>query len=156
MALSHPKGRQASTATAATASLSSSASRSASPSVSESASTSKSAASTSSAASHSSSKTSSTDSTPNVPVTVLNNTNSSGLAETAVARLKNGGWTAKNGGNFVGDILSTAAYYDPNSAGAQAAAQALRIQFPAIKRVVQRFGGLPEGPIILVLTTDYS
>ncbi len=29
-------------------------------------------------------------------------------------------------------------------------------QFPAIKRVVAKFSGLPAGPIVVVLTTDYS
>jgi hypothetical protein len=91
-----------------------------------------------------------------IPVVVLNNTNTNGLADTAVSRLKAGGWTATNGGNFTGDILSTAAYYDPNVAGAAAAAQALQLQFPTIKRVKEKFAGLPAGPIVLVLTTDYS
>ena len=89
-------------------------------------------------------------------VIVLNNSGAAGLAATAVARLTRGGWTASNGGNFSGDILSTVAYYDPNVAGAQSAATALQAQFPAIKRVKARFDGLPQGPIILVLTTDYS
>ncbi|MCW2524255.1 MAG: glycoprotein [Frankiales bacterium] len=94
--------------------------------------------------------------TMNVPVVVVNNTDVNGLADTAVARLRAGGWTATNGGNFSGDILSTAAYYDPDIAGAQAAAEALQLQFPAIKRVKEKFDGLPAGPIVLVLTTDYS
>jgi hypothetical protein len=41
-------------------------------------------------------------------------------------------------------------------AGAQASAQALRAQFPAIKRVEPKFGSLPAGPIVVVLTSDYS
>ena len=45
---------------------------------------------------------------------------------------------------------------DPSVTGAQAAAEALQSQFPAIKRVKERFGGLPGGPIVVVLTSDYS
>ena len=41
-------------------------------------------------------------------------------------------------------------------AGLSAAATALQAQFPAIKRVVAKFSGLPAGPIIVVLTSDYS
>jgi hypothetical protein len=71
-------------------------------------------------------------------------------------RFRQGGWTVTSTGDFQGDILSTAAYYDPSVTGAQAAAEALQSQFPAIKRVKERFGGLPGGPIVVVLTNDYS
>ncbi|UQX89103.1 hypothetical protein M6D93_03650 [Jatrophihabitans telluris] len=70
--------------------------------------------------------------------------------------MKSAGWTATNGGAFQGDILSTAVYYDPNVTGAQQAAIALQAQFPAIKRVKQKFSGLPQGALVLVLTSDYS
>jgi hypothetical protein len=58
--------------------------------------------------------------------------------------------------NYQNDILSTCAYYDPSVDGAEAAAQALQQQFPAIKRVKPRFAELPSGPIVVVLTPDYS
>ena len=152
VALNQPDGRQASKATGdITASVSTNPSGA-------SASATKSAPATgaSSSTSQSSSEPSPSRSLMNVPVLVVNNTDTNGLADTAVSRLKAGGWTATNGGNFAGDILSTAAYYDPDAAGAQAAAEALQIQFPAIKRVKERFEGLPAGPVVLVLTTDYS
>jgi hypothetical protein len=71
-------------------------------------------------------------------------------------RLQAGGWTASDGGFFDGSILSTAVYYDPSVSGAQAAANALQVQFPTILRVKEKFGGLPAGALILILTSDYS
>jgi len=91
-----------------------------------------------------------------IPLVVLNTTTRSGLAETAASRFRAGGWTVTSTGNLVNNIVSTVAYYDPTVANAQAAATALQAQFPSIKRVVAKFSGLPAGPIIVVLTTDYS
>jgi hypothetical protein len=146
VALNHPKGRQAanvsnlpSSSVAHSVSPSTSASK---PKVTKPAPT--------------KSTTSSAQSNARPAVLVLNNTSTANLASTAVGRFQQGGWTASNGGNFDGSILSTAAYYDPSVSGAQAAAQTLQRQFPAIQRVVPRFSGLPQGPIIVVLTTDYS
>jgi hypothetical protein len=148
VALNHPKGRQAPTANAAAAP-----STSAHPSsTANSTSAAHTTAPTKTAAKSPPTKTQSN----RLAVVVLNNTSTSGLAETAAARFRQGGWTATTGGNFEGSILSTAAYYDPSVPGAQAAATALQSQFPAIKRVKPRFTGLPEGPIIVIVTTDYS
>jgi hypothetical protein len=146
VALNHPKGKQAAHASGVT---SSSASRSASPSKAPSKTPTKSKAPP---------PASSTKAQGNgqPALLVLNNSDTSGLADTAVSRFKAAGWTATNGGNFSGDILSTAAYYDPSVDGAKAGADALQQQFPSIKRVVERFDGLPQGPIVVVLTTDYS
>jgi hypothetical protein len=91
-----------------------------------------------------------------VPLIVLNSTTVTGLADTAKQRFVAGGWTVTSTGNIVNDIISTCAYYDPNTAGAEAAAEQLQQQFPAIKRVKEKFSGLPDGPIVVVLTTDYS
>lgn len=91
-----------------------------------------------------------------LPLIVLNNTTINGLATQAAATFRAGGWTVTDIGNLSNDIISSCAYYDPSVAGAEASAQALRTQFPAIKRVTARFGGLPSGPIVVVLTTDYS
>lgn len=91
-----------------------------------------------------------------LPLIVLNNTSTSALTTSALARFRAGGWTATDGGFFDGGIVSTAAYYDPDADGSKAAALALQSQFPSIKRVVARFGGLPAGPVVVVLTTDYS
>ena len=41
-------------------------------------------------------------------------------------------------------------------ARAQAAAEALMQQFPAIKRTKEKFGALPAGPVVVVLTADYT
>ncbi len=90
------------------------------------------------------------------PLIVLNNTTVTGLAEKAAARFEAGGWTVTSFGNYQNTILSTCAYYDPTIAGAKAAALQLQQQFPVIKRVVAKFDGLPAGPIVVVLTDDYS
>jgi hypothetical protein len=148
IALNHPKGRQAARATNVPTG-------SAGPSTTGVAST--------SSASHTSAKPSATptstapSATSSRPaVIVLNNTSNSALAAKAVSRLTGGGWSASDGGSFSGDILSTAIYYDPRSAAAMQAAIALQAQFPQIKRVKEKFSGLPQGQLILVVTTDYS
>src|SRR5439155_10104748 len=87
-----------------------------------------------------------------VPLVVLNNTTVGGLAAGAAHRFEDGGWTVTSFGNYQNDILSTCAYYDPSSAGAQAAARALQRQFPTIKRVEPKFPELPAGPVVVVLT----
>ena len=51
-----------------------------------------------------------------VPLVVLNNTNKTGLADTAAGRFRAGGWTVTSTGNLVNNIISTCAYYDPNVA----------------------------------------
>jgi hypothetical protein len=91
-----------------------------------------------------------------IPLVVLNSTSTTGLAETAKQRFEQGGWTVTGTNNIVNDILSTCAYYDPNTPGAQQAAEQLQQQFPAIKRVKEKFAELPPGPIVVVLTSDYS
>jgi hypothetical protein len=91
-----------------------------------------------------------------IPVIVLDNTGRPALARGATALLEQAGWSVTDTSTFDGDILSTAAYYDPATAGAQAAAEALQVQFPEIQRVRPRFDGLPQGPIVVVLTYDYS
>jgi hypothetical protein len=142
IALNHPQGRSAVTSSRIPTGSESSLASVASKSVTKSASPSKSS------------------SRPSVParpaLIVLNNSGRTGLASTAADRFRSGGWTVTSTGDFTGDILSTAAYYDANVPGAQAAAEALQRQYPAIHRVRQRFSGLPEAPIVVVLTTDYS
>jgi LytR cell envelope-related transcriptional attenuator len=91
-----------------------------------------------------------------VPIIVLNNTTVPGLAKQAAQRFEGGGWTVTRFDNYQNDIVSTCAYYDPSADGAEAAAKALRKQFPAIKRVKERFPELPTGPVVVVLTPDYS
>lgn len=91
-----------------------------------------------------------------VPLVVLNNTTIQGLARSAAQRFEAGGWTVTSYGNYQNDILSTCAYYDPTYPGARAAAEALQRQFPTIKRVKPKFPGLPSGPVVVVLVSDYS
>ena len=94
--------------------------------------------------------------TAKLPLVVLNNTRVVGLAQRAKVRFEAGGWTVTSTGNLSNNILSTCAYYDPADAGAAAAARALQTQFPAIKRTAPKFDGLPAGPVVVVLTSDYS
>jgi hypothetical protein len=144
VALNHPKGRNASTSTRIPTGSSSESSPSKRTSASKT-------------APHSNPAASSADKTSSRPsLIVLDNSNRTGVAQTAAARFRAGGWMVTSTGNFTGAILSTAAYYDATASGAQAAAQALQTQFPAIKRVKEKFIGLPEGAIVVVLTTDYS
>jgi hypothetical protein len=97
-----------------------------------------------------------------VALIVLNDSPTSGLAEQAAQRFESGGWTVTMWGSYQNDIASTCAYYDPASAGSQAAAEALQAQYPTIKRVEPRFTpdagaqALPSGPVVVVLTADYS
>ena len=77
------------------------------------------------------------------------------MAQRAKQTFVAGGWQVTDVGNLQQDILSTCAYYDPNTPGAQQSAQLLMQQFPAIKRTAPKFSGLPAGPIVVVLTPDY-
>jgi hypothetical protein len=152
IALRQPNGHQAALHTSAVADSSSTGSSAPAPSSTPPTSPS----SSSPAAPTSTTPTVSTDPLKAIPLIVLNNTNKTGLADTAAGRFRAGGWTVTSTGNLVNTIASTVAYYDPSVANAQAAATALQAQFPAIKRVVAKFSGLPAGPIIVVLTSDYS
>jgi hypothetical protein len=159
IALRQPNGRQASLHTSAVGQSSSIAapSTASSPSTAASSATSSSSPSSSAPAPATSTSASSpADSLKATPLVVLNSTNKTGLADTAAGRFRADGWTVTSTGNLVNNIASTVAYYDPSVANAQAAATALQAQFPAIKRVVAKFSGLPAGPIIVVLTSDYS
>lgn len=91
-----------------------------------------------------------------LPLVVLNNTNRTGLAQQAARTFEQRGWTVTSTSNFSGSILSTCAYYDPAVPGSQASAQYLMQQFPSIKRVREKFSALPAGPVVVVLTTDYT
>ena len=99
---------------------------------------------------------SSTSSGHPIPLAVLNTTSINGLADTAKQQFEAGGWTVTSTGNYTNDILSTCAYYDPSDPANQQQAEQLQQQFPSIKRVKERFPELPAGPIVVVLTSDYS
>lgn len=92
------------------------------------------------------------------PLVVLNNTTIPHLAEQAAQRFEAAGWTVTRYDNYQNNILSTCAYYDPANPDAKAAAEALRAQFPTIKRVKPQFSELSvyDSPVVVILTPDYS
>ena len=90
------------------------------------------------------------------PLVVLNNSTTTGLAKQAAQQFEAGGWSVTDTGNLTNDIISTCAYYDPSDGSALAAAEALQQQFPAIKRIKPKFPELPSGPIVVVLTSDFT
>lgn len=91
------------------------------------------------------------------PLIVLNQTSTPDLARQAAGRFRSGGWhvTSIQEG-YQNDVITTTAYYDPSIPGALRAANALRRQYATIHRVAERFAELPAGPVVVVLTTDYS
>ena len=158
VALRHPKNASTNAGSdTRTVTPSSTASLTGSPSGSRS----KSTSSTRTGTSGSSSRTSSSHTEPtaigSLPLIVLNDTHTSNLAHDAAIRFEGGGWNVTSyDEGYSNNILSTAAYYDPDVSGAKRAALALQKQYPTIKRVVPKFTGLPKGPVVVVLTTDYS
>lgn len=88
-----------------------------------------------------------------VPVTVLNNSKKTGLAERAAARFDRGGWPIALTGNFRGQIPVTTVYYDP---GLEASARAFAADFRGIARVRPRFATLPARGVVVVLTREFS
>lgn len=88
-----------------------------------------------------------------VPVTVLNNSKETGLAERAAARFDRGGWPIALTGNFRGQIPITTVYYDP---GLEASARAFAADFRGIARVRPRFETLPARGVVVVLTREFS
>jgi cytoskeletal protein RodZ len=139
--------------------VSSSTSASAAPTRSGTPSTSSSSSSASSSVPPGSSSASSSPATgTKLPLVVLNNTTTKGLAQGAADRFTAGGWTVTKFDNYQNDIVSTAAYFDPAVDGAEAAADVLQQQFPTIKRVVPQFAELAvwNSPIVVILTRDYQ
>jgi hypothetical protein len=91
-----------------------------------------------------------------VPLIVLNNTSTTGLAAGAEARFEAAGWTVTHIDSLHDNIATTCAYYDPADAGAKQAAEELQREFPTIKQVEPRLSDLPQGPVVVVLTWDYQ
>jgi hypothetical protein len=87
-----------------------------------------------------------------VPVTVLNNSRRTGLAHRAAAQLSGGGWPIRLVGNFRGRIPESTVYYEPGQARVAAA---LAHQYPAVRRVLPRFRGLPGSGLTLVVTREW-
>lgn len=88
-----------------------------------------------------------------VPVTVLNNSNRTGLADRAARRFAKGGWPVRLTGNFRGQIPVTTVYYDP---GLEASARAFADAFDGIARVRPRFATLPARGVVVVLTREFA
>jgi len=91
-----------------------------------------------------------------VPLVVLNNSSVVDLAAQAARQFEDGGWSVTRIDDLQNEILSPCAYYDPSTKNAHAAAKALQRQFPGIDRVKPKFAELPSGPIVVVLTGDYT
>jgi LytR cell envelope-related transcriptional attenuator len=91
-----------------------------------------------------------------VPLVVLNNSSVVGLAAQAAQQFESGGWSVTRIADLQNEILSPCAYYDPSATNAREAAKALQRQFPGIDRVKPKFPELPSGPIVVVLTADYT
>jgi hypothetical protein len=90
---------------------------------------------------------------PRLPLTVLNNSRRTGLADRAASRFAGGGWPVTLAGNFTGQIPETTVYYAP---GQQASALLLQRTFPGLTRVRPRFDGLPGSGLTVVLTRAYD
>ena len=131
--------------------------RASSPAVSRSSAPSSNSSSTSSAPPSGSGSTSSAPGVGSKPLIVLNQTTTPDLAAQAAQRFRSGGWTVDSTQEgYQNDVITTTAYYDPSIPGALRAANALRRQYATIHRVAERFAELPAGPVVVVLTTDYS
>lgn len=89
---------------------------------------------------------------PVVPVTVLNNSRRTGLADRAAARFEAGGWPVTATGNLRGRIPVTTVYYDQ---GLEASAQAFAASFDGVARVLPRFASLPARGVVVVVTREF-
>lgn len=88
-----------------------------------------------------------------VPITVLNNSRTTGLADRAARRFERGGWPVRLTGNFRGQVPVTTVYYDP---GFEASARAFAREFAGIARVRPRFATLPARGVVVVLTREFA
>ncbi len=88
-----------------------------------------------------------------VPVTVLNNSRITGLADRGAQQFEAAGWPVAVTGNFRGRIRSTTVYYP---AGLEAAAREFASRFPGVQRLLPRPENLPGSGLTVVLTRDFS
>lgn len=91
------------------------------------------------------------------PLTVLNNSTRTGLADRASGQFAAAGWRVSLVGNFSGRIPATTVYFTPGNAAQERAARQLAREFPAIDRVLPRLSGLPPTPpgLVVVLTRTW-
>lgn len=87
-----------------------------------------------------------------VPVTVLNNSRRSGLAQQVAAEVHAKGWPIAQVGNYRGRLAVTTVFYAP---GQLAQARELAREFSQIQRIEPRFAGLPGRGLTLVVTRDW-
>lgn len=88
---------------------------------------------------------------PIVPLTVLNNSKISHLAERSAAKFRAGGWPVPATGNYRGHVDTTTIYYPP---GQRASAERFGKQFGV--RVLPRFATLPGSGMTVVVTRDFA
>lgn len=89
---------------------------------------------------------------PRLPLTVLNNSRITGLADRAARRFRAGGWPIRQTGNFTGTVPVTTVYYAP---GQRDSAELLQRSFRGLVRVRPRFATLPGSGLTVVLTRAY-
>lgn len=88
-----------------------------------------------------------------VPVTVLNNSRISGLADRGARQFEAAGWPVAETGNYRGRIRTTTVYYP---AGLEASAREFAARFPGVLRLLPRPDNLPGSGLTVVLTRDFS
>jgi len=98
------------------------------------------------------SKTAKPEPARNVPVVVFNQTTTPGLAARFAARLEVAGWNVVGVDNWFGSVPATTVYYPP---GDEAAAKALRADFPDVGRIRPRLSNMPANSLTVVLTSDF-
>ena len=86
------------------------------------------------------------------PLTVLNHSKVKGLAARAAEDFTRGGWQVVEVANTRYAVARTTVYFVP---GQEAAAAALRRQFPSILRSAPRPAELPGSGLTVVVTREY-
>jgi hypothetical protein len=86
-------------------------------------------------------------------VGILNATSVSGLATRAKERFEAGGWSVPAVGDYSQQVEASTIYYPP---GMEDSAEALRAQFPEIRRIEQTIPGLAQDRLVVILAQDYA
>lgn len=87
-----------------------------------------------------------------VPVVVLNQTTTVGLAAVFRSALRAGGWKVPAIGDFRGNVPATTVYYPP---GKKAAAKELMAQFAQVGRIRPAFAGISTTQLTVILGKDF-
>jgi hypothetical protein len=83
---------------------------------------------------------------------VLNNSRYTGLAASAAATFRQGGWTVARTGNYTGLVPTTTVYYP---AGRRAAADQLARQYPKIQRILPAPAAFAHQHLTVVLARNW-